>query len=186
MNKSLENQEIESILNVLSNRFHANMHRHPNSQWAPIKQHLVMNLQQLWSVNEMEKSGGEPDVFVSIDDLNHVYICDFSKESPAQRRSFCYDNQALEARKANKPLSSVMAEVERMGIDLMEEALYKQIQTIEPLDLKTSSWIKTPEHIRSLGGALFCDRRYDTVFVYHNGADSYYAARGFRGFVKLF
>lgn len=181
----LSNEESIQLLNVLKERFKNNMHRHPNIEWGRVEVKLVNHPDKLWSLNEMENSGGEVDV-VEYNKEEDVFIFyDCSKESPTGRRSFCYDRQALDSRKANKPSDSVMDQVERMKIKLLNEDEYRKLQELEAFDLKTSSWIETPSEVRQLGGALFGDCRYDRVFVYHNGADSYYAARGFRGLLKV-
>jgi len=175
----------EQLLGTLETRFEGNMHRHAGLAWADVRARLDANPEKLWSLNEMEKTGGEPDV-VTLDKNTGEYIFyDCSAQSPAGRRSVCYDQAALEARKANKPEDSAMNMVAAMGILLLNEKEYRYLQTLGEFDTKTSSWVKTPTEIRAQGGALFCDRRYDHVFVYHNGADSYYAARGFRGSLRV-
>lgn len=175
----------QELLDILALRFEKNMNRHAGLQWAAIQAKLQALPEKLWSLNEMEMSGGEPDV-VGYDSATGEYIFyDCAAESPKGRRSFCYDAEALESRKEHKPADSAVAAAEEMGVELLTEQQYKELQQLGPFDLKTSSWIKTPEKIRKLGGAIFCDRRYDTVFVYHNGAESYYAARGFRGVLKV-
>ncbi|MBD7986228.1 DUF4256 domain-containing protein [Sporosarcina sp. Sa2YVA2] len=179
-----EDQRIE-LLNLLKERFENNMHRHEGLDWSDVRSKLETQSDKLWSLNEMEQTGGEPDV-IGLDEETDTYIfCDCSPESPSGRRSVCYDPEALEARKKNKPAHSAMGMAAEMGIELLDEEQYRSLQQIEAVDKKTSSWISTPNAIRQLGGALFCDYRYATVFVYHNGADSYYAARGFRGILKV-
>jgi|SRR6185503_5846433 hypothetical protein len=174
-------KEREELLSALKARFEKNMNRHKGVEWAKVQAKLEANPEKLSSLNEMEKTGGEPDV-VGHDKKTGEYIFyDCSVESPKGRRSVCYDREALEARKEHKPKDSAMSMAAAMGIDLLTEEQYRELQKLGEFDLKTSSWVKTPADIRKLGGALFCDRRYDQVFLYHNGADSYYAARGFRG-----
>ena len=169
------------FLELLENRFKANMHRHQSLNWETILD-KINEKSILNTIYLMEKTGGHPDATILDDQI--VYV-DFSKETPEQRRSLCYDKDALDKRKQNKPNSDAQTEAHKIGITLLNEKQYKHLQTIEPMDLKTSSWIQTPTNIRNLGGALFCDRRYDTVFIYHNGADSYYASRGFRGYIEI-
>lgn len=172
------------LLKVLKNRFEKNMNRHKGLSWEKIQPKLEAAPEKLWSLNAMEETEGEPDV-VDYDKKTDEYIFfDCSPESP-KRRSLCYDYQAWDLRKANKPESNVIDKATEMGIELLTEEQYRQLQELGKFDLKTSSWVKTPENIRELGGAIFCDRRYNTVFMYHNGADSYYAARGFRGMLKV-
>ena len=174
----------KQLLATLKARFEKNMHRHKGMTWAPIEAKLVTSPGKLWSLDEMESTGGEPDV-TGFDKKSGEYIfCDCSAESP-NRRSLCYDRAALNARKEHKPKDTVIDMAMAMGIELLSEAEYRALQELGKFDLKTSSWIKTPEAIRKHGGALFCDRRYDHVFTYHNGADSYYAARGFRGMLRV-
>jgi hypothetical protein len=185
MKKDLTAKLQQELLNVLKNRFEKNMSRHKGIAWAGVEAKLAANAQKLWSLNEMEKSGGEPDVIGFDKNTNEYIFCDCSPESPAGRRSFCYDAEALKSRKENKPKNSAVAMAEEIGIELLTEEHYRELQTLGKFDLKTSSWVKTPEAIRKLGGAIFCDRRYDTVFMYHNGAESYYAARGFRGLLRV-
>jgi hypothetical protein len=183
--KELSQKQIDQLLNTLRSRFENNLHRHKDIKWDEVKAKLEANPGKLWSLNEMEKTGGEPDV-VGYDNKTGEYIFyDCSAESPAGRRSLCYDQEALEARKEHKPKDSVINMAEAMGIELLTEAQYRELQKFSKFDLKTSSWVKTPDDIRKLGGAIFCDRRYNTVFTYHNGAESYYAARGFRGSLKI-
>lgn len=177
-------EEIKSeLILTLKTRFEDNTGRHEDIKWEDAEAKLLADPEKLWSLNEMEQSGGEPDI-VKAENDTFVFM-DCAAESPKGRRSLCYDQAALESRKKHKPESSVKTTAEKLGIDLLTEEDYKYLQTLGTFDKKTSSWIETPEEIRSLGGALFCDYRYDTVFTYHNGADSYYAARGFRGKLKV-
>lgn len=177
-------QSIE-LLKQLKTRFEKNMQRHKELKWEPIQAKLESAPEKIWSLNEMEQTGGEPDV-VGFDKKKNEYIFfDCSAESPKDRRSFCYDRAALDARKENKPKNNAMDAAAAMGITILTEAQYRELQTLGNFDTKTSSWILTPPDIRKLGGALFCDRRYNTVFVYHNGAESYYAARAFRGSLNV-
>jgi len=180
----------EELLSTLKVRFEKNRSRHKSIEWAKVQIRLEKNTEKLWSLNEMERTGGEPDVVVPMaignDKKNDEYIFyDCSAESPKGRRSLCYDRKALEARKEHKPADSAVNMAAAMGIELLTEEQYRELQQLGEFDTKTSSWIITPPDIRKLGGALFCDRRYDTVFTYHNGADSYYAARGFRGSLRV-
>ena len=170
----------EQLLGVLKARFHENMNRHEGLEWADVAERLDRDKAALRSLNEMEQTGGEPDVVGLDDKTGHYIFCDCSAESPAGRRSLCYDREALEARKKHKPSGSAVEMASTFGAELLTEQHYRKLQKLGAFDTKTSSWIKTPSGIRELGGALFCDRRYDQVFVYHNGAESYYAARGFR------
>ena len=183
--KELSPDHHDELLVTLQARFEENMSRHQGLEWLAVQARLETNPDKLWSLSEMERTGGEPDV-VGYDQTTGEYLFyDCSTESPEGRRSLCYDQQALEARKANKPQDSAMHMAATMGIELLSEDEYRALQNLGEFDLKTSSWIKTPPEIRALGGALFCDRRYDHVFVYHNGAESYYAARGFRGSLRI-
>lgn len=183
--KELSAQQREELLKTLKTRFEKNMNRHKNLDWSKVQAKLEANPEKLWSLNEMETTGGEPDV-VGFDKKSGEYLFyDCSAESPKDRRSVCYDREALDARKENKPKNSAMDMAAAMGIELLTEAQYRDLQKLGNFDLKTSSWVKTPSEIRKLGGALFCDRRYNQVFLYHNGADSYYAARGFRGCLSV-
>ena len=185
MKKKLSPKQYEELLNTLKARFEKNMKRHKGLEWSKIQAKLEANPEKLWSLDEMEISGGEPDV-VNHDKKTGEYIFyDCSAESPKGRRSICYDHEALEARKEHKPGNSAIEMAADMGIEILTEEQYRELQKLENFDTKTSSWIKTPAEIRKLGGAIFCDRRYDTVFVYHNGAESYYAARGFRGSLRV-
>ena len=175
----------EKLLSTLQTRFGKNKDRHKSIKWEDVLAKLESNPAKLWSLNEMEATGGEPDV-VDLGKKNDEYIfIDCSAESPNGRRSFCYDAEALKARKENKPKNSAVAKAKEMGVELLSEEDYRALQELGTFDLKTSSWIQTPAAIRKLGGALFCDRRYDHVFVYHNGAESYYASRGFRGSLRV-
>jgi len=184
-NIELSLEQREELLRTLEARFEKNMNRHKGLEWAKIQARLEANTEKLWSLNEMEITGGEPDV-VGHDNKTDEYIFyDCSVESPKGRRSVCYDREALESRKKHKPENNAIDMATAMGIELLTEEQYRELQKLENFDMKTSSWVQTPENIRNLGGAIFCDYRYDTVFVYHNGADSYYAARGFRGSLKV-
>lgn len=175
----------EGLLKTLKTRFEKNMSRHAGLEWAGVQAKLEANPDKLWPLHEMEATGGEPDV-VGYDSKTGEYIFyDCSAESPKGRRSVCYDREALESRKEHKPKNSAVDMAAAMGIELLTEEQYRELQQLGNFDMKTSSWVLTPERIRKLGGALFCDRRYDTVFVYHNGAESYYAARGFRGSLRV-
>jgi hypothetical protein len=175
----------EELLSILKARFEKNMKCHEDIEWARVEARLKANTQKLWSLNEMEESGGEPDV-ISHDKKTGEYIFyDCSAESPKGRRSICYDHEALEARKEYKPQDSAVQMAADMGIELLTEEQYRALQELGEFDTKTSSWVKTPAEIRALGGACFCDRRYNHVFLYHNGAESYYAARGFRGSLSV-
>lgn len=185
MKKELSSKQSEELLKTLKTRFEKNLNRHKGIEWTEVQTKLQANSQKLWSLNEMEKTGGEPDL-VAYDKKTGDYIFyDCSAESPAGRRSFCYDHAALESRKENKPKNSAINMAIEMGVEILTEEQYRELQKSGRFDLKTSSWVKTPQDIRKLGGAIFCDRRYNTVFVYHNGAESYYAARGFRGSLKV-
>jgi len=179
--KALSPEQRSELLGALKSRFEQNMIRHQGLEWPKVHAKLEVNAEKLWSLNEMERTGGEPDV-VGHDKTTSSYIfCDCSAQSPKGRRSLCYDREALDSRKAYKPKDSAINMAAMMGVELLTEEQYRELQKLGSLDTKTSSWVKTPSAIRKLGGALFCDHRYDTVFVYHNGAESYYAARGFRG-----
>jgi hypothetical protein len=183
--KALSPKQCEEILSSLKARFEKNMNRHKGLDWADAQARLEANTEKLWSLSEMERTGGEPDV-VGHDKKTGEYIFyDCSAESPKDRRSLCYDREALESRKENKPKGNAMGMAAAMGIELLTEEQYRELQKLGSFDKKTSSWVKTPSAIRKLGGALFCDRRFDTVFVYHNGAESYYAARAFRGSLRV-
>ena len=183
--KELLPEQRKELLGALKARFEKNMNRHKGLEWAKVQTKLEVNAEKLWSLNEMERTGGEPDV-VGHDKKTGEYIFyDCSTESPKGRRSACYDHEALESRKEHKPQDNAVDMAAAMGIELLTEEQYQELQKLGNFDTKTSSWVKTPSDIRKLGGALFCDRRFDTVFVYHNGAESYYAARGFRGSLRV-
>ena len=175
----------EELLRALKARFEKNMNRHKGLEWAKVQARLEANTEKLWSLNEMERTGGEPDVVGQDKKTGEYIFFDCSAESPKGRRSVCYDREALESRKEHKPKNSAMDMAAAMGIELLTEEQYRELQKLGDFDTKTSSWVKTPADIRKLGGALFCDRRYGRVFVYHNGAESYYAARGFRGSLRV-
>jgi hypothetical protein len=177
----LSTDEREELLSVLKERFENNMRRHEALKWDDVQAKLEENAGKLWSLSEMEKTSGEPDVVALDEETGEMVFYDCCAESPKGRRNVCYDREALEARKEHKPANSALDMAAAMGIDLLNEAEYRALQRLGEFDLKTSSWVLTPTKIRELGGALFCDRRYDTVFVYHNGASSYYGVRGFRG-----
>ena len=181
----LSSEQREELLRVLKARFEKNMNRHKGLEWVQVQARLEANPEKLWSLNEMERTGGEPDV-VGHDKTTGDYIFyDCSAESPKGRRSLCYDRKALESRKEHKPENNAMDLAAAIGIEILTEEQYRELQKLGNFDTKTSSWVKTPADIRKLGGAIFCDRRYDHVFVYHNGAESYYAARGFRGSLRV-
>jgi hypothetical protein len=183
--KSLSPEQRESLLKTLKARFEKNMNRHRGLEWAKVQAKLEANTDKLWSLNEMETTGGEPDVVGHDKKAGEYIFYDGSPESPNGRRSVCYDREALDARKEHKPKNSAMGMAAAMGIELLTEQQYRELQKLGQFDTKTSSWVKTPAEIRKLGGAVFCDRRYDQVFLYHNGAESYYAARGFRGSLRV-
>jgi hypothetical protein len=183
--KLLSPKQGEELLKTLKTRFEKNMNRHKSIEWTKVEAKLKKNTDKLWSLNEMERTGGEPDV-VGFDKKSNEYIFyDCSAESPDGRRSLCYDAEALASRKEHKPKDSAVNMASAMGIDLLTEEQYRELQKLGNFDLKTSSWVKTPAEIRKLGGAIFCDCRYDKVFTYHNGAESYYGARGFRGVLNV-
>ena len=183
--KKLSPEQSEELLKTLKARFEKNMKRHKGFEWAKVQAKLEANPEKLWSLDDMEITGGEPDV-VGYDKKTGEYIFyDCSAESPKDRRSLCYDRKALESRKEHKPRNNAIDMATDMGIEILTEEQYRELQQLGAFDLKTSSWVITPSDIRQLGGALFCDRRYDHVFVYHNGAESYYGARGFRGSLKV-
>ena len=183
--KGLSLEQCQELLRALKARFEKNMNRHKGLEWAKVQTKLEANAEKLWSLSEMEGTGGEPDV-VGHDKKTGEYIFfDCTAETPKGRRSVCYDREALESRKEHKPKDNAIDMAAGMGIELLTEEQYRELQKLGNFDTKTSSWVKTPSDIRKLGGALFCDRRYDTVFVYHNGAESYYAARAFRGSLRV-
>jgi hypothetical protein len=183
--KKLSPEQRKELLRTLKARFEKNMTRHKGLEWAEVQARLESNSEKLWSLDEMEKTGGEPDVVGHNKKTGEYVFYDCSAESPKGRRSLCYDREALDSRKENKPENNAIEMAASMGIELLTEEQYRELQNLGDFDLKTSSWVMTPSSIRKLGGALFCDRRYDTVFLYHNGAESYYAARGFRGSLKV-
>ncbi|KFC21553.1 DUF4256 domain-containing protein [Chryseobacterium sp. FH1] len=181
----LSPDEQSELIDILKTRFEKNSVRHENINWEDVQKKLESNPDKLLSINEMERTEGEPDV-VGYDKKTDEYLFfDCSAESPKGRRSLCYDRKALNSRKENKPANSAIDLSNEIGIEILDEAQYRHLQSLGNFDLKTSSWVKTPEDIRKLGGAVFCDKRYNTVFLYHNGAESYYSARGFRGFLKV-
>ena len=183
--QDLSPEQSKDLLKTLKARFEKNMNRHKSLEWANVQAKLEANPQKLWSLREMERTGGEPDVVGHDKETGDYIFYDCSPESPKGRRSLCYDREALESRKEHKPKDSAVNVAAAMGIELLAEEQYRELQKLGEFDTKTSNWVKTPPAIRKLGGALFCDRRFDTVFVYHNGAESYYAARGFRGSLKV-
>ncbi len=185
LSKTLPPEQAGTLLSILKARYKQNPDRHTGLDWAAVQARLEAMPAKLWSLNEMERTGGEPDV-AGLDQLTGEYLFfDFAAESPAGRRNLCYDGKALDSRKQNKPAGSAVGMAEAMGIALLTEEEYFALQQLGKFDQKTSSWVQTPEEIRKLGGALFCDRRYDHVFTYHNGADSYYGVRGFRGVLRV-
>lgn len=184
-NKELTSKQHEELLNTLKTRFEQNVYRHKGLEWTKIQTKLDANAEKVWSLNEMEKTGGEPDVIGYDTNTGEYLFCDCSAESPKYRRSLCYDTEALNARKENKPQNSAIGMAEEMGIELLTEKQYRELQQFEKFDTKTSSWLATPKSIRDLGGSIFGDYRYGNVFIYHNGAESYYAARGFRGLLRV-
>jgi hypothetical protein len=181
----LSPKQREELLGVLKTRFEKNLNRHKGLDWANVQAGLEANAEKLWSLAEMERTGGEPDVVGQDKKTGEYIFCDCSAESPNGRRSVCYDREALESRKEHKPKNNALDMAAAMGIELLTEEQYRELQKLGNFDTKTSSWVKTPAAIRKLGGALFCDRRYGQVFVYHNGAESYYGARAFRGLVRV-
>jgi uncharacterized protein YpuA (DUF1002 family) len=183
--KKLSSEQRDELLKTLKARFEKNMNRHKGVDWAKVQAKLEANADKLWSLSEMERTGGEPDVVSGNQKAGGYVFYDCSDESPKGRRSVCYDREALDARKEHKPKDSALDMAAAMGVELLTEEQYRQLQKLGNFDTKTSSWVKTPAEIRRLGGALFCDRRYDQVFLYHNGADSYYAARAFRGWLSV-
>ena len=183
--KELSPKQREDLLKTLKARFEKNMNRHKGLVWDKVQAKLQADNKKLWSLNEMEKTGGEPDVVGHDKKADEYIFCDCSAESPKDRRSLCYDREALDSRKEHKPANSAIDMAAEMGVELLTEEQYRDLQKLGNFDTKTSSWVKTPADIRKLGGAVFCDRRYNTVFLYHNGAESYYAARGFRGSLRV-
>jgi hypothetical protein len=183
--KELSPEQREELLKALKARFEKNMNRHKGLEWAKVQAKLEANAEKLRSLHEMERTGGEPDVVGQDKKTSEYVFYDCSAESPKDRRSVCYDREALESRKEHKPADTAIDMATAMGIELLTEEQYRELQKLGTFDAKTSSWVKTPSAVRKLGGALFCDRRFDTVFVYHNGAESYYAARGFRGSLRV-
>ena len=184
-NVTLSKKQREELLRALKARFEKNMDRHQGLEWAKVQARLDANAEKLWSLSEMERTGGEPDVVDHNKKTGEYIFYDCSAETPKGRRSLCYDREALESRKENKPKDNAMDMAAAMGVELLTEEQYRNLQNLGEFDTKTSSWLHTPSKIRELGGALFCDRRFDTVFVYHNGAESYFAARGFRGSLRV-
>src|SRR5262245_5861415 len=183
--KDMKAKQREELLQTLKARFEKNMNRHKGLEWAKVQPKLETNTEKLWSLNEMERTGGEPDVVGQDKKTGEYIFYDCSAESPKGRRSVCYDREALESRKEDKPENSATEMAATMGIEILTEQQYRDLQRLGEFDTKTSSWVKTPSDIRKLGGAIFCDRRYDHVFMFHNGAESYYAARGFRGSLRV-
>ncbi|MFC0469091.1 DUF4256 domain-containing protein [Halalkalibacter kiskunsagensis] len=185
LEKKLPLEKREELFKALKARFEKNMNRHQDLEWAKVQEKLEANTEKLWSLNEMELTGGEPDVVGHDKETDEYIFYDCSAESPKGRRSVCYDRKALESRKKHKPENNAIDMAADIGIEILTEEQYRKLQKLGNFDTKTSSWVRTPANIRELGGAIFCDRRYDTVFVYHNGAESYYAARGFRGELRV-
>jgi hypothetical protein len=183
--KELTNEQTDELIKTLKLRFEKNKDRHLNITWEQVFEKLSSNLEKIWSLNEMEKTGGEPDVVEYDENANEYIFYDCSEESPIGRRNNCYDREALESRKKFKPENNAIDMATQMGIEILNEEEYKRLQKLGQFDLKTSSWIKTPVEIRKLGGAIFGDRRYNNIFIYHNGADSYYGVRGFRGSLRV-
>lgn len=183
--KNLSPEQTDELFKTLRSRFEKNMKRHKGLEWAKVQAKLESDPGKLWSLDEMEITGGEPDVVGYYKKTGEYIFYDCSAESPKERRSLCYDRRALESRKEHKPKNSVIDMATEMGIEILTEAQYRDLQQLGEFDTKTSSWVRTPDKIRELGGAIFCDRRYNTVFLYHNGAESYYAARGFRGSLRV-
>jgi hypothetical protein len=185
MKSALSQKQREELLRTLKARFEKNANRHSGLEWAKLQTKLEASAEKCWSLNEMEKTGGEPDVVGQDKKTGEYIFYDCAAESPDGRRSLCYDREALDARKKDKPKSNAVEMAAAMGIELLTEEQYRELQKLGDFDTKTSSWVKTPSAVRKLGGALFCDRRYNTVFLYHNGAESYYAGRGFRGWLRV-
>lgn len=184
-NKTITQEQQTELLDILKVRFEKNMKRHSGLKWADAEAKLLAKSDKLWSLYQMEQTGGEPDVVVFDDKTKEYIFFDCAEESPKGRRSLCYDRAAWESRKENKPADNAIDVAKEMGIEILTEEQYRYLQTLGQFDRKTSSWVQTPADIRKLGGALFCDHRYNTVFLYHNGAESYYAARGFRGLLRV-
>ncbi|WP_231465066.1 MULTISPECIES: DUF4256 domain-containing protein [unclassified Pedobacter] len=178
-------QDSDTLIALLKLRFDRNTNRHKDVDWSKVEAKLKSNPEKLWSLNEMERTGGEPDVIGYDKETNEYLFCDCATETPKGRRSICYDREALDSRKEFKPENTAIDMANEMGIEILDESQYRALQKLGKFDMKTSSWIKTPDNIRKLGGAIFADYRYDTVFIYHNGASSYYAARAFRGMLKF-
>ncbi|MHC0442215.1 DUF4256 domain-containing protein [Flavobacterium sp. 3-210] len=185
MKNKISQEEQEQIISILKARFEKNLSRHANIEWTKVETKLIANPEKLWSLLQMEKTEGEPDVVAYDKNTNEYIFFDCVTESPKARRSLCYDRKALDSRKEHKPKNSAVEMAAEMGIEILNEEQYRQLQELGNFDNKTSSWIATPEDVRKLGGAVFCDFRYGRVFLYHNGAESYYAARGFRGCLKI-
>jgi hypothetical protein len=185
LSATLTKKQRDDLLRVLKARFEKNMNRHQGLEWARVEAKLEAHAEKLWPLNEMERTGGEPDVIGHDKKTGEYIFYDCSAESPKGRRSLCYDREALESRKENKPNDNAVDMATAIGIELLTEEQYRELQKLGYFDAKTSSWVKTPSKVRKLGGALFCDRRFDTVFLYHNSAESYYAARGFRGWLRV-
>ncbi|WP_436898811.1 DUF4256 domain-containing protein [Acinetobacter gyllenbergii] len=183
--KQLNAEQTIVLFEILKKRFEANMHRHHEVNWGDIEEQLKQQPEKLWVLNQMEETGGEPDIVSFDSKSSEIIFYDCAVETPKGRRSLCYDRAALDARKEHKPENNAVDVAEAIGIEMLTEEQYRQLQSVEHFDLKTSSWVKTPEDVRKLGGAIFCDSRYGRVFTYHNGAQSYYATRGFRGRLKL-
>ncbi|MGE7776176.1 DUF4256 domain-containing protein [Chitinophaga sp. NPDC101104] len=183
--KKLTADQRDALLKTLKARFEKNMRRHKGIDWNTVQERIESHPAKLWSLNEMEETGGEPDVIGFDKKTGEITFCDCAAESPKGRRSTCYDYEALQSRKEHKPKTSAIDMANEIGITILTEAQYRELQELGEFDLKTSSWVKTPDDIRELGGAIFCDRRYNKVFMYHNGAESYYAARGFRGMLII-
>ena len=183
--QELSPERREELFKILQTRFEKNMSRHPDVEWQNVLRRLKENPDKLWSLNEMERTGGEPDVIGQVVETGETVYCDCSAESPVERRNVCFDREALDSRKEHKPETNAVDMAAAMGIELLSEEQYRDLQKLGEFDLKTSSWVKTPAEVRKLGGALFADRRYGRVFIYHNGAQSYYGVRGFRGQLKV-
>jgi Protein of unknown function (DUF4256) len=183
--KDLTSNQREELFKILKSRFEKNMARHKGLEWSKVQDRLGANPKKLWSIDLMEETGGEPDVIGFDKKTGEIIFCDCSAETPAKRRSLCYDQDALDSRKENKPKGSAMGMAAEMGVEMLDEEQFQALQKLGKFDAKTSSWLKTPDDIRKLGGAIFGDFRFGRVFIYHNGAESYYAARGFRGMVKV-